>query len=70
MKKTLILFILSLMVFTLTSCSTKKELNNDHLNLFNNKPPIKVDGGTDKDPLNLFGDTNKGANSTSTINKK
>ena len=66
MKKILV----SLVLIFLTGCAignTEKQANNndlelenknitdnDPLNLLNNKPPIKVEGGTDKDPLALF----------------
>ena len=56
MKK-LILF--PALILVLSGCATKiqtAEVNDDPLNLFNDKPPVTVEGGTENDPLDLFTD--------------
>jgi hypothetical protein len=55
MKKLILLPVLSLI---LSGCGQTQtpEVNNDSLNLFNDKPPVTVEGGTESDPLDLFTD--------------
>lgn len=55
MKK---LIILPALLLLLSGCAKTQtpEVNDDPLNLFNDKPPVTVEGGTESDPLDLFTD--------------
>ena len=55
MKK---LILLPVLLLILSGCGQTQtsEVNNDSLNLFNDKPPVTVEGGTESDPLDLFKD--------------
>jgi len=55
MKK---LILLPVLLLILSGCAKTQtpEANDDPLNLFNDKSPVTVKGGTENDPLDLFTD--------------